>query len=326
MDSMTISQVSREIGISTRMLRYYEQVGLIASSRREGYAYRIYDDAAVARLRQILLLRKLRIPVRQIKIILQNPNAPAAIRVFQQSIRDLDEEITALSTIQAILRRLVEGLSPAAALPLSRVLSQDETLLASIEALGLISINFKEEQMMGKLKKADESLSKLRDVRIVYLPPATVAAAHYVGDDPENHVNGCIDQFVRQTRLYETKPDLRHYGFNHPNPVDATGCHGYEAWVTIPAELEVPPPLVKKHFAGGLYAAHAIAFGNFNEWDALFDWVRGSEAYVFAGDIGDQAHMCGMLEERLNYISHLRQPAPRLETMQLDLLIPIKER
>ena len=131
MDSMTISQVSREIGISTRMLRYYEQVGLIASSRREGYAYRIYDDAAVARLRQILLLRKLRIPVRQIKIILQNPNAPAAIRVFQQSIRDLDEEITALSTIQAILRRLVEGLSPAAALPLSRVLSQDETLLAS---------------------------------------------------------------------------------------------------------------------------------------------------------------------------------------------------
>lgn len=36
MKEMTVSQVSRSLGISTRMLRYYEKVGLISSFRREG--------------------------------------------------------------------------------------------------------------------------------------------------------------------------------------------------------------------------------------------------------------------------------------------------
>ena len=94
MEPMTISQVSKSLGISTRMLRYYEKAGLIESRRKEGYAYRIYDENTVCRLRRILLLRKLRIPVRQIKIILQNPNAATAVEIFQKNINELDEEIT----------------------------------------------------------------------------------------------------------------------------------------------------------------------------------------------------------------------------------------
>ena len=44
-------------GISARTLRYYEDIGLIASTRSEDYAYRLYDEAAVQRLEQILILR-----------------------------------------------------------------------------------------------------------------------------------------------------------------------------------------------------------------------------------------------------------------------------
>ncbi|NLV37000.1 MAG: MerR family DNA-binding transcriptional regulator, partial [Clostridiaceae bacterium] len=43
MELQTISQVSRDYGISTRMLRYYEQAGLILSLRKDDYAYRVYD-------------------------------------------------------------------------------------------------------------------------------------------------------------------------------------------------------------------------------------------------------------------------------------------
>ena len=39
----TITEVSRTLDVSTRMLRYYEQQGLITSRRREDYAYRVYD-------------------------------------------------------------------------------------------------------------------------------------------------------------------------------------------------------------------------------------------------------------------------------------------
>ncbi len=326
MELMTVSQVSRSLGISTRMLRYYEQAGLVESLRQEGYAYRIYDEKAVLRLKQILLLRRLRIPVRQIKAILLKEDAVAAIEIFRENIRNLNEEMTALSVVKEILNHFVEELSRTAELPLEKILLKDDVLADSIESFGLISINFKEDQTMEKLKKAEAGLSRIGDVRIIYLPPSAVAAAHYVGDEPEIHVNEMLDRFVRETGLHRRKPDLRHYGFNHPNPTDATGFHGYESWVTIPEDMEVPAPLVKKLFVGGIYAAHMISFGSFNEWDLLLNWVNSNEKYEFAGDMADQEHMCGLLEERLNYISHVELANTEPEEFQLDLLVPVRER
>lgn len=326
MELMTVSQVSRSPGISTRMLRYYEQAGLVESLRQEGYAYRIYDEKAVLRLKQILMLRRLRIPVRQIKAILLKEDAVAAIEIFRENIRNLNEEMTALSVVKEILNHFVEELSRTAELPLEKILLKDDVLADSIESLGLISINFKEDQTMEKLKKAEAGLSRIGDVRIIYLPPSAVAAVHYVGDEPEIHVNEMLDRFVRETGLHRRKPDLRHYGFNHPNPTDATGFHGYESWVTIPEDMEVPAPLVKKLFVGGIYAAHMISFGSFNEWDLLLNWVNSNEKYEFAGDMADQEHMCGLLEEHLNYISHVELANTEPEEFQLDLLVPVRER
>lgn len=179
--------------------------------------------------------------------------------------------------------------------------------------------------MMKNLKKVNDN-QKFNDVRILYLPPSTVAAAHHIGDDPETHSNNLIDQFVRETKLSEIKPDLRHYGFNHPNPVDETGYHGYETWVTIPPDFDVPAPLMKKEFKGGLYATHMIHFGNFNEWEGLAEWVNNNDKYEFAGDWSDQEHMCGLLDEHLNYYSHIHLENTEPENMQLDLLIPIREK
>lgn len=326
MEEMTVSQVSRSLGISTRMLRYYEKAGLIKSSWREGYSYRVYDEKAVSRIKQILLLRKLRIPVRQIEIILNNTNAVAAIEIFRQNMDELDEEITALSTIRDILNHFVEELSKTTELPLEDIMPQDDTVLAAIESLGIISINFKGEQTGEKLRKADERLSKINDVRVIYLPPAIVAASHYVGDEPEMHANSLLDHFIEEADLGKRKPDMRRYGFNHPNPVDETGYHGYETWVTIPDDMEVPAPLEKKRFVGGLYAAHMISFGNFQEWNPFLEWVMKNETYEFAGDLEDQEHMCGLLEEHLNFYNHIGKPELHIGHLQLDLLIPIKEK
>lgn len=326
MEAMTISQVSQNFGVSTRMLRYYEQERLIESFRREDYAYRMYNDEAILKLRQILILRRLRIPVRQIKLILQKPDAVTVIEVFRQNISALDNEITALSTIRSLLGRFREELQKSADIQLQCLLAQDGAMMAAIKSLSLTSIYFKGDKTMDKLKIADETLSKLRDVRIVYLPPATVAAAHYIGDDPEEHANRRIEAFVQSTGLVKIKPDVRHFGFNHPNPVAETGHHGYEIWVTIPEGLEVPPSLEKKQFSGGLYAAHAIAFGNFNEWEWLYNWVIKSDRYEPAGDMRDSEHMFGCLEEHLNYVSHAGRYNPEPPDVQLDLLIPVKDR
>lgn len=172
---------------------------------------------------------------------------------------------------------------------------------------------------MGDLKLTD------KDVRIIYIPPATVASYHYIGDEPEHNVNKVLDDFVRKSNLCKIKPDLRHFGFNHPNPVDESGYHGYEMWVTIPDDMDVPEPIVKKHFDGGLYAAHMIPFGAFEEWNWLAKWVSQSDQYEYTGDWNGDI-MFGWLEEHLNYFNHVNLENTEPEGMQLDLLIPIKEK
>ena len=110
MELQTSSQVSQDYNISTRMLRYYEQIGLLESNRRDDYAYRVYDEDAIKRLQQIIILRKLQIPIKQIRDILNNQDAVAVIEIFKQNITELDSEITALSTIKKILNGFINEL------------------------------------------------------------------------------------------------------------------------------------------------------------------------------------------------------------------------
>ena len=70
MENLTISQVSRMYDVTPRMLRHYEKLGLIKAGRREDYSYRVYDEEAVRRLQQIIILRKLRLPLKEIAVLL----------------------------------------------------------------------------------------------------------------------------------------------------------------------------------------------------------------------------------------------------------------
>lgn len=323
----TITQVTRTFGVSTRMLRYYEQIGLLKSQRMEGYSYRVYSEESCQRLKQIIILRKLRIPLKQIAILLTDNNALNAIEVLMRNIYELNEEIDSLTTIRNILKRFVDELNSKTGISLKSDLLNDTAILSTISPLSFAKFNFKEDTIMDDLNKASEQLSKLtdRDVRIVFLPPAAVAAFQYVGDEPEMHVNQVIDKFVRDKDLIHVKPDIRHYGFNAPNPVDETGYHGYEMWVTVPDDMEIPEPLIKKRFEGGLYAAAMIPFGAFEEWGRLSEWVQNSTLYEYNGN-WDHKNMFGWLEEHLNYINHVIMENTEPEGLQLDLLIPVKEK
>ena len=279
----------------------------------------------VNKLHQIILLRKLRIPVKQIFDILNSRDAVIAIDVFKHTIGELNDEISALSTIRSILNRLIEELHEKTNIQLKLNAINDEAILSMIDSLSLSKNYIKEEKSMEDLVRANKKLTELKDVRIVYLPPMTVASSHYVGENPEDNAGKVLDEFVRKNNLTKIKPDLRHIGFNNPagNPNP-----GYEMWVSIPDDMEVAPPLVKKQFHGGLYAAHAIAFPNFDDWMLLLEWVNDSDKYD--GDMGDirctphTPEMDWAFEEHLNYINNVHDPDFNVNTMQLDLLLPIK--
>ena len=174
---------------------------------------------------------------------------------------------------------------------------------------------------MDDLNKANEILSPLKNVRIIYLPPCTVAASHYIGDNPEENAGNPLEEFIRKTELHKIKPDLRQYGFNNPTP-KGNETYGYEFWASIPDELEVSQPLQKKRFAGGVYAAHCIKMGDFHEWQLLSKWVENSGEYQY--DAREPHGMGGCFEEHLNAYSYYTDDKKAAEFVQLDLLMPIK--
>jgi len=326
MDLQTISMVSKNFNISTRTLRYYEQIGLLSSAKKDGYAYRTYDEDAIRRLEQIIILRKLRIQLKDIQLILKTEEVSTAIRVFQDKINELADEINVLSTIKSILKDFVSRLKDNYEVKIGPKLLEDESLLKIIDSLSVTKINFKEETTMEDLKQANDNLPKLKDVRIVYLPPAKVASIRFYCDEPEFHAAQVMDKFVKESNLCSIKPDIRHYGFNNPEPSPDTPesmpDHGYEMWVTIPDDFKVPEPLTEKQFPGGLYAAHMIKMGDFHEWMRLIKWVMESDGYE--PNWGTTPGISGLLEEQLNYINNINTEGFNSENMQLDLLMPIK--
>ena len=305
------------------MLRHYEKLGLIGSERKEGYAYRVYRPENIQRLRQILVLRKLRLSLKEIGEILNDPGPAAAVSIFEKNLAQMDDEFRALQAVRSVIVEFMNALKQRRALPAGEVFLQDSRLMALADTLSPSSTLIQEERLniMDNLKQTEQNGRKLKDVRIVHLPESDVAAAHFVGDDPEERAGAMISDFARTAKLWEKHPGLRLYGFNHPGPVDETGFHGYEFWLTVPDEMEIPAPLEKKHFPGGTYAAHMIQMGNFDEWSLLDEWVRTSEEYEYAGS-GDPENMFGALEEHLNYHDHIAAGNP--ETAQLDLLIPVR--
>lgn len=337
MNLITISEVSKSLSISTRTLRYYEQIGLIESIKKDDYAYRTYDENTVKRLQQILVLRKLRIPLKQIALILKSEDVAEVIEAFRQNLAEVDEEMTALSTIRDIINsfitRLNESISNAAlgSVDIKLALLDDSALLEAVDALTVQRLLLKEEKTTTDLEYASEKLNRLndRDVRIVYLPPSTVASAHHIGEGCEGVVYGQIAKFINNNNLHQLKPDFRAFGFNNPMPgIENTTSAGYEAWVTIPNDMEVPPLLIKKQFNGGLYAAHMILMGAFEEWAWLRDWVMLNDKFVHAwGEVRVTPYdkeMDWAMEEPLNFYNIVRDWGSGADTQQLDLLFPIK--
>lgn len=299
----------------------YDEIGLLPSTRKEDYAYRVYDESAVGRLQQIITLRKLRIPLKKIALIFNNTEQMKIVEVFQESMSELDDEIAALQTIRDISRMFVVRLNSAAQTNIKLDMLDDAEIMSVIQTLSLSKNNFKEECSMDDLNKANDTLSTLKNVRIIHLPPCTVAASHYFGENPEDNAGKPLGEFVRRIKLHKIKPDLRMFGFNNPSPT-GNETYGYEFWVTIPDDLDVPAPLQKKHFEGGLYAAHCIKMGDFHEWQLLGQWVMNNSEYEY--DSREPLGMNGCLEEHLNAYSYFAGDEMAAKFVQLDLLTPIK--
>lgn len=69
----TVQKLSKLAGVSTRTLRYYDEIGILKPARINSSGYRIYGENEVNRLQQIMFYRELGISLDNIKNIITSP-------------------------------------------------------------------------------------------------------------------------------------------------------------------------------------------------------------------------------------------------------------
>ena len=62
----TVKQLSTLAGVSSRTLRYYDQIGLLKPETVRANGYREYGDSSLLKLQQILFYRELDLPLAEI--------------------------------------------------------------------------------------------------------------------------------------------------------------------------------------------------------------------------------------------------------------------
>jgi MerR family copper efflux transcriptional regulator len=111
---MNIGQAAKASGVSAKMIRHYESVGLLPEAARTESGYRQYTDKEVSTLRFIRQSRDLGFPIDQIRELLglwQNRKRPSRqVRALAQAhIEELDEKLGELQAMRAALEHLVRS-------------------------------------------------------------------------------------------------------------------------------------------------------------------------------------------------------------------------
>ncbi|MGV9709609.1 MerR family transcriptional regulator [Gordonia sp. NPDC003424] len=80
----TVGEVARMVGISVRALHHYDRIGLVLPSERTAAGYRVYSDADIERLHQVLTYRELGFSLEQIATLLDDPTVDAIAHLRDQ--------------------------------------------------------------------------------------------------------------------------------------------------------------------------------------------------------------------------------------------------
>ena len=104
----TVHEVSRLTGVSIRTLQYYDKIGLLRPAEYTEAGYRLYDDAALETLQQILLFRELEFPLKEIRRIIESPDFDRE-KAIDQQIELLRLKKEHLENLMNLAREMKQG-------------------------------------------------------------------------------------------------------------------------------------------------------------------------------------------------------------------------
>ncbi|PZU25117.1 MAG: Cu(I)-responsive transcriptional regulator [Shinella sp.] len=109
---MNIGEAAEASGVSAKMIRYYEEIGLIPKAERTASNYRTYGPAAVHSLRFVRRARELGFSLEEtatlLKLWADKSRTSAAVKqVAAQHVAELERKIAGLQDMRATLTHLM---------------------------------------------------------------------------------------------------------------------------------------------------------------------------------------------------------------------------
>jgi MerR family transcriptional regulator, thiopeptide resistance regulator len=92
----TVGDLARLTGVTVRALHHYDEIGLVRPSQRTAAGYRLYEDADVAVLQQVLVLRELGLPLDEIARVLESGSRAELLRRHRDALVDKRAHIDAM--------------------------------------------------------------------------------------------------------------------------------------------------------------------------------------------------------------------------------------
>jgi len=90
--SLDIAAVARKSGVTSRTLRHYDAIGLLAPARTSPDGRRFYEQPQVLRLQHILLLRELGTPLDTIRRIVDTDDPATTVHLLRDHLAALERE------------------------------------------------------------------------------------------------------------------------------------------------------------------------------------------------------------------------------------------
>lgn len=97
-----VSEFAERAGVTVRTLHHYDRLGLLQPSGRTAGGYRLYGDRDFSRLQQIVTLKFIGLPLRQIKDLLDRGNLDLAATLRLQRRLLLEKRLQVEAAIRAI--------------------------------------------------------------------------------------------------------------------------------------------------------------------------------------------------------------------------------
>jgi len=109
-DDLDIAAVARMSGVTSRTLRHYDEIGLLAPAWTADDGRRYYSEDELRRLQHILVLRELGAPLETIARIVDTSDPVAAAALLRGHLAALEAERDRYSTLVSTVRRTIASL------------------------------------------------------------------------------------------------------------------------------------------------------------------------------------------------------------------------